>query len=302
MLPKKYYEKRRGRGLRGQARSAPAPIWSTKFQQNAFLRLKANPNYWGGKPAFDTVVYKFVPDATSRVAELESVLPTYAGDTFEEFDRLKERPDFAGYSTPISDIAMIFLNDIGPMLDKNVRLAASYAIDKKAIVDRLLRGYGVVIDTLQAPEYMAFDAAIKFPTTRQGHRAPRRERLLAGEPGEVPDPDHGGFKPKDYEMIQAIVGMWRRSASRRPSRSTRSPSTTSFAPVTSSRLPPSTLGQLDRRPDHVDRLRHVRSLAALGLGRRGPHQHDRPAVGRGGRAEAHRGLEEVDKFMAEEGW
>ena len=55
-----------------RSRSAPAPTWSTSSSSNAFVRLKANPNYWGGKPAFDTVIIKFVPDATSRVAEIES--------------------------------------------------------------------------------------------------------------------------------------------------------------------------------------------------------------------------------------
>ena len=38
-----------------------------KFERNAFIRLKAFPKYWGPKPAFETVVFKFVPDATSRV-------------------------------------------------------------------------------------------------------------------------------------------------------------------------------------------------------------------------------------------
>ena len=106
---------------------------------------------------------------------------------------------------------MIFLNDVGPMLDKNVRLAASYAIDKKAIVDRLLRGYGVVIDTLQAPEYMAFDTAIKIP-----YDPAKATELLAASgfspenPVKFPIQTTRGFKPKDYEMIQAIVGMWRK--------------------------------------------------------------------------------------------
>ena len=66
-------------------------------------------------------------------------------------------------ATPISDIGMIFITNKEPMLDKNVRLAAIMAIDKKAIVDRLLRGYGVPIDTLEAPEYAAFDPSIKTP-------------------------------------------------------------------------------------------------------------------------------------------
>jgi peptide/nickel transport system substrate-binding protein len=55
---------------------------------------------------------------------------------------------------------MIFLNDIDVMLDPNVRMAAAHAIDKQAIIDRLLSGYGVKIDTLQTPEYDAFDASI----------------------------------------------------------------------------------------------------------------------------------------------
>ena len=38
-----------------------------------------------------------------------------------------------------------------------------HAIDKEAIVKRLLRGYGVPIDTLEAPEYEAFDPSIKVP-------------------------------------------------------------------------------------------------------------------------------------------
>ncbi|MFX5693310.1 ABC transporter substrate-binding protein, partial [Acinetobacter baumannii] len=51
--------------------------------------------------------------------------------------------------------------DIDPMLDRNVRLAANHAIDKKAIVEKLLRGDGVPIDTLEAPGYAAFDPSIK---------------------------------------------------------------------------------------------------------------------------------------------
>ncbi len=191
VLPKKYYESVGAEGFEAKPVGS-GPYMVDEFQQNAFLRLKANPNYWGGKPAFDTVVYKFIPDPTSRVAELEFGSSDVTLEIpYEEFDRLKQNPDFVGYSTPISDIAMIFLNDVGPMLDKNVRLAASYSIDKKAIVDRLLRGYGVPIDTLEAPEYIAFDRGDQGSLrSRQGDRAPRRERLLAGEPGQVHDPDH----------------------------------------------------------------------------------------------------------------
>ena len=51
------------------------------------------------------------------------------------------------------------------------------------------------------------------------------------------------------------------------------------------------LGQRDRRSDHLDRLRDVRPVAALGLEDRRSRRQDRPAVGREGRGEAHRRLE-----------
>jgi peptide/nickel transport system substrate-binding protein len=105
---------------------------------------------------------------------------------------------------------MIFINDVGPMLDKNVRLAANYSIDKKTIVERLLRGYGVPIDTLEAPGYAAFDPSIKIP-----YDPDLAGKLLADSGFSPENPvkfniqTTRGFKPKDYEMIQAIVGMWR---------------------------------------------------------------------------------------------
>ena len=129
----------------------------------------------------------------------------------QEYDRLKKKSGLKGQTTPVSDIGMIFLNDIGAMEDKNVRLAAHHAIDKDLIVKRLMRGYGVPIDTLEAPQYMAYDASIKV-----GYD-PEKSKVLLKKSGYSTDnpvkfkiQTTRGFKPKDYEMIQAIVGMWRK--------------------------------------------------------------------------------------------
>jgi peptide/nickel transport system substrate-binding protein len=210
VLPKAYYEKVGAEGFEA-APIGTGPYMVDSFERNAFVRLKANPNYWGGKPEFDAVTIKFVPDAASRVAEIESGNSHVTLEMpYEEYDRLKTG-GMTGYATPISDIGMIFLNDIDVMTDPNVRMAAALAIDKQTIIDRLLSGYGVKIDTLQTPEYEAYDASITVP-----YNEAKAIELLAAS-GYGPDnpvkfkiQTTKGFKPKDYEMIQAIVGLWRK--------------------------------------------------------------------------------------------
>ena len=209
VLPKAYYEKVGAEGFEA-APIGTGPYMVDKFERNAFVRLKANANYWGGKPAFETVTIKFVTDAAARVAEVESGNSHVTLEVpYEEFDRLKAT--LTGTAAPISDIGMIFLNDIEVMTDPNVRMAAALAIDKKTIIDRLLSGYGVPIDTLQTPEYDAYDASITV-----GYDEAKAIELLAASGYSVDKPvkfkiqTTKGFKPKDYEMIQAIVGLWRK--------------------------------------------------------------------------------------------
>lgn len=209
VLPKTYYEKVGAEGFEA-APIGTGPYMVEKFERNAFVRLKANEAYWGGAPEFKTVTIKFVTDAAARVAEIESGNSHVTLEMpYEEYDRLKGSMN--GVATPISDIGMIFLNDIDVMLDPNVRKAAVHAIDKQAIIDRLLSGYGVKIDTLETPEYEAYDPSITVDYSPE-----KAVELLAASGYSTDNPvkfkiqNTRGFKPKDYEMIQAIVGLWRR--------------------------------------------------------------------------------------------
>ena len=111
----------------------------------------------------------------------------------------------------VSDIGMIFFNDIDVMHDKNVRQAAVMSVDKKLLVDRLLRGYGLPIDTLETRNTR--------PSMRRSRSNTILEKAMELLKASGFSPDNPvkftiqttrGFKPKDYEMIQAIVGMWRK--------------------------------------------------------------------------------------------
>jgi peptide/nickel transport system substrate-binding protein len=211
VLPKAYYEKVGAEGFEKKP-IGTGPYMVDAYEGNAYLRLKANPMYWGAKPAFETVVFKFVTDATSRVAEIESGSSDLTLEIpYQDFDRLKGKPGLTGVATPVSDIGMIFITNVAPMLDKNVRLAAHHAIDKQAIVKSLLRGYGVPISTLDTPEYTAYDPSIQVKYD------PKLAASLLKASGYSPEKPvtftiqtTRGFKPKDYEMIQAIVAMWRK--------------------------------------------------------------------------------------------
>ncbi|MDE4173838.1 ABC transporter substrate-binding protein [Phaeobacter sp. PT47_59] len=211
ILPKTYYESVGADGFEA-APVGTGPYMVEKFERNAFVRLKANENYWGGAPEFKSVTIKFVTDAASRVAEVESGNAHVTLEMpYEEFDRLKEKSGIMGTAAPVSDIGMIFINDVEVMKDANVRMAMAHAIDKQLIIDRLLSGYGVAIDTLQTPDYSAYDASIKVAYD------PEKAKELLAASGYGPDnpvkftiQTTRGFKPKDYEIIQAIVGLWRR--------------------------------------------------------------------------------------------
>ena len=211
VMPKKYYEEVGAAGFEA-APIGTGPYMVEKFERNAFVRLKANEKYWGGAPEFKSVTIKFVTDAASRVAEVESGNSHVTLEIpYEEYDHLKAKDGLAGVAEPISDIGMIFLNDIEAMTDPNVRKAAAHAIDKGLIIDRLLSGYGIAIDTLQTPDYAAYDASITV-----AYDPELAKQLLAKSGFSTDNPvkfkiqTTKGFKPKDYEMVQAIVGLWRR--------------------------------------------------------------------------------------------
>ena len=292
VLPKDYFEKVGAEGFEKKP-IGTGPYMVDAYQGNAFLRLKANPKYWGGKPAFETVVFKFVTDATSRVAEIESGSSDLTLEIpYEEFDRLKAKPGLAGVATPISDIAMIFINNDGK-LDKNVRLAATTRSTSRRSSSACCAATACRSTRWRRPNTR--------PTTRPSRSAydpDQAAKLLAGrgyspqKPFKTTIQTTRGFKPKDYEMIQAIVGMWRKVGIEADIEVYEIAK--HFELRTSHKLAPLAFynwGNAIGDPSTSTGLRHVRPVAALELEERRPRRHDRPALGREGRGQAHRRLQ-----------
>jgi peptide/nickel transport system substrate-binding protein len=211
LLPRKYYERVGAEGFERQPIGS-GPYMFDGYERGSFLRLKAFKDYWAAKPAFETIVFKFVTDAPTRVAEIERGSSDVTVDIpYEEYDRLIKKPELAGACYPIADVALIFFNNEGPLADDNVRKAACLAVDKKAIVDRLHRGYAKPLGTLLAPEYKGYDASIyENCDPKKAIELLAKSGFSTAKPVEFTVQTTRGYKPKDFETIQAVVQMWRR--------------------------------------------------------------------------------------------
>lgn len=209
VLPRAYYEKVGAAGFE-RAPVGSGPYQVKEFVQGSHMRLAAFKDYFGPKPAFETVVVKFTSDPSARVAELESGRSDLTLEIpYEEAERLRTK-GFSASIAPVSDIGMIFLTNVEPMTNDKVRQALAMAVDKKGLAERLLKGHVSPIDTLQAKGYAAYDPSIKAPFD------PKRAAALMAEAGYSREKPlkfkvqtTRGFKPKDFEVMQAIAGMWK---------------------------------------------------------------------------------------------
>jgi peptide/nickel transport system substrate-binding protein len=209
VLPRAYYEKVGAAGFEKKPIGS-GPYQVDEFVQGSHMRLRAFKAYYGPQPAFDTVVIKFATDPSARVAELESGRSDLTLEVpYEEAERLRAK-GFSASIAPVSDIGMIFLTNVEPMTNDKVRQALAMAIDKKGLAERLLKGHVTPIDTLQARSYAAYDPSIKAPFD------PKRAAALMAEAGYTREKPlkfkvqtTRGFKPKDFEVMQAIAGMWK---------------------------------------------------------------------------------------------
>lgn len=125
------------------------PFKFVKYQKDQYVELEANPDYYRGKPELEKMFIKIMPSA-NMVAQLQTgevhmnvgggigKIPPQDYDTVKGMDHLvaKDEPTI-GFQT------MMFNTK---KLDPKVRQAMAYAVDRQQLVDKLLKGYGEVID------------------------------------------------------------------------------------------------------------------------------------------------------------
>lgn len=126
-----------------------------QFQADQFLELAANPDYFGGAPAIETIILRIVtpPVGISQLETGEMDLMTLP---VGEAERVRTLPDVTVISVPSPSMDFLALNmNREPLQNPGLRQAMMHAIDRQAIVDNVLQGEGEVVNSpIFGPEWM----------------------------------------------------------------------------------------------------------------------------------------------------
>ncbi|HEY0329667.1 MAG TPA: ABC transporter substrate-binding protein [Rhodopseudomonas sp.] len=153
IVPKHIYE---GSDFRKNPANAQAigcgPFKLKEWVRGSHVHLVRHEGYYRpGEPYLDEIIYRVIPDSASRSVALEqgTVQLTQWGDV-ESFEvpRLTKLPNLAmttkGYEFFAPHQWLEFNNRIAPMDDKRFRQAVMYAIDRKALLNRVYFGLGKI--------------------------------------------------------------------------------------------------------------------------------------------------------------
>lgn len=140
------------------------PFKVTEYVNDSHLTLRANLDYYRGVPELETVVYRFIPEASTRVSELlagridvAQGVPISLAGSVERANDVELRP--VGSPT----ISAIRLNHcLAPTDDIRVRQAVAHAIDVDGIIDVILEGYGARVSSFQSEQSFGYDPSMEF--------------------------------------------------------------------------------------------------------------------------------------------
>ncbi len=143
------------------------PYTAAEWQTGQYVRLERNPNYWGTQAFQDEVDIIIYKNPDTMVQALKAGDLDYAhGPNAEQLNQLKTDPNIQTVAGTRNGWTQLAFNDYGAdtgktipgggpstkaLLDPAFRDALGYAVDHKALVDRVLGGYGDVGTTIVPP-------------------------------------------------------------------------------------------------------------------------------------------------------
>ncbi|MBI4635555.1 MAG: hypothetical protein HY727_04310 [Candidatus Rokubacteria bacterium] len=163
IVPRKHIEKVGEQAFGTTATVGTGPWKLVEWKRDQYVRLEAFDDHWRGKPQFKHLVIRAIPEIATQVAELKTggvdLIRNVSADLVPE---LKSHPQAYVSSAPILRVHYVEFDMRNPPLDKKlVRQAANYAIDKQAIIQKMLGGLGRQVATVVQPPAFGHDAEVK---------------------------------------------------------------------------------------------------------------------------------------------
>lgn len=168
------------------ANNATNPIGTGAFMfkdwvQGDRVELEKYPEYWGEPAKLDKVTFKFISDPNAAFAavmagDVDTFMPFPAPENLPQFDA---DPRFRVITGSTEGETILSTNNkMEPFDNPKVREAMAHAIDRQAIIDGAMFGYGTPIGTHFAPHHPAY-----VDLTAQSNYDPEKAKALLAEAG-----------------------------------------------------------------------------------------------------------------------
>ena len=186
------------------------PFKFVSYTQGEVLELEANPDYFDGAPELDELVYRFIREDATRLAELQSGGVDVVHDiAFSAIPIVEGSGNAAIVSVPGPTIQSLQFKPTGDVVtaDVRVRRALNMAVDKQALIDAFLAGRGAPIASLQGSLSFGYDEGlVGYPYDPQGAMALLEEAGVA--PGTRVTIDYRADNSTFAEVAQALTGFF----------------------------------------------------------------------------------------------
>jgi peptide/nickel transport system substrate-binding protein len=185
------------------------PFKFVRWRKDESLVLEANESYWRGAPKIKTLIFRPIPDESTRVAALSTgEIDIARGVPPSLVKQIADNPRTRVARVPSALNIHVILDTLkdGPLRDKRVRQAINYGVDKDAIIKSILEGNGGAVGGPLTPVMFGFAADVKpYPYD------PERARRLLAEAGfaqgiSLTLNSPNGRYLKDKEVNEAIAG------------------------------------------------------------------------------------------------
>lgn len=175
------------------------------------VTLTAHDAYWGGRPPFEGVEYRIIPELSARVnGLLASELDLITDIPPDQFERIEKRADLQVSGGPVQNIRSLVLDQNDPVLkDVRIRRAMSLALDRKLLIESLWANRLPIPNGYQLASY-GQGYIEDFPALRYDPDKAKELVAAAGYKGEpIIYRLLNNYYPNQISGAQTMIEMWR---------------------------------------------------------------------------------------------